>query len=406
MSTAIEVLHESNGLASADRQRAAMPANITDVIEAAEGLKLFRTFVKSELKEGHDFGVIPGTGDKNALLQPGAQKIAMFFNCYPKHKVTPNNLEHGHVEFIVETRLISRVTNKAVGSGFGSCSTLEGKYRFRNANRRCPQCGKETIFKSKNGEGFYCWRKKDGCGATFHENHKDIVGQQAGKVENENIADQRNTVLKMAVKRAFVAASMCLGCASEMFTQDIDDIYDLEAEEAEAFVPAPPPPPVNNNTGHGHGKYVNAEKEREYDDARKAFVEKTNTEWVDRWQLKNNGHPMEGIKAELISSFQVNGHIVKWAVETGLLDANLIPSDCSIEQRRRFAAVVFSQHRREMGKEMLRYAKEQAANAELAFYRKNPELAEDHAYEFPEAAPAPEDESQEPPRSREPGEDG
>ena len=40
--------------------------------EKLKAIRLFQAVVKSELKENHDYGVIPGTGDKPTLLKPGA----------------------------------------------------------------------------------------------------------------------------------------------------------------------------------------------------------------------------------------------------------------------------------------------------------------------------------------------
>lgn len=218
---------------------AVRPADITTVMES---LKVVRTFVAEQLRDGLDYGVIPGTGgkqgvaDKKTLLLPGAQKVTMLFNCYPHHRVERREMDEGHVEFVVTTEIISRGSGEIIGSGIGSCSTMEGKYRFRNAARTCPACGKGTIIKGKEefGGGWLCWKKKDGCGATFKDGDKAIEGQQSGKIANENIHDTRNTVLKMAKKRAWVDAALGLGCLAELFTQDIEDTYDLTPEHEPA----------------------------------------------------------------------------------------------------------------------------------------------------------------------------
>ncbi len=51
-----------------------------------------------------------------------------------------------------------------------------------------------------------------------------IVGQEVGRKENPDIADTYNTVLKMAKKRAFVDASLTATAASDIFTQDVEDM--------------------------------------------------------------------------------------------------------------------------------------------------------------------------------------
>jgi hypothetical protein len=56
-------------------------------------------------------------------------------------------------------------------------------------------------------------------------------------VENEDIADVFNTVLKMGKKRAFVDAVLSATAASDIFTQDIEEMKQKPA----AVVPEEPP---------------------------------------------------------------------------------------------------------------------------------------------------------------------
>jgi hypothetical protein len=225
-----------------------------DVIAAMNDLKAIRTFINEELVETVDFGVIPGTGNKKNLLLPGAQKVCMFLNAYPVYHVEKTDIdERGHVEFSVSTNLVSRASGHVIGSGVGSCTTMEGKYRFREGGRVCPQCGAAAIINGKaeyvkaNGDGaFICFQKKGGCNAKFNKNDTSITAQQVGKVENENVWDVRNTVLKMAKKRSVVDASIGLACLSEFFTQDMDDLvtFNIEAQPENTGVGAAPMSPT------------------------------------------------------------------------------------------------------------------------------------------------------------------
>jgi hypothetical protein len=110
--------------------------------------------------------------------------------------------------------------------GVGTCSTLESKYRYRKAERKCPKCGQHTIIKGKAeyGGGFLCFAKKGGCGAKFNDNDTAITSQAGGQVENENPADHWNTARKMAFKRALVHASINATNTSELWSQDLEDI--------------------------------------------------------------------------------------------------------------------------------------------------------------------------------------
>lgn len=181
--------------------------------------------MKEVMHEGEHYGVIPGTNGKPSLLKAGAEKLGFMFRLIPDLEVTEKPHENGHVEFIIKCRLINIETGKCVGSGVGSASTLETKYRYRNASRKCPQCGAEAIIKGKTeyGGGWVCFKNKGGCGAKFTDNDPGIMVQEVGKVENPDIADCYNTVLKMAKKRAHIDAMLTATAASDIFTQDIED---------------------------------------------------------------------------------------------------------------------------------------------------------------------------------------
>lgn len=106
---------------------------------------------------------------------------------------------------------------------------MESKWRFRKAEQKCPSCGKETIIKGKKdyGGGWLCYGKKGGCGAKFKDGDPAIENQNMGRVEHDNPADYYNTCLKMAKKRALVDAILTATAASDIFTQDVEDM-DIE----------------------------------------------------------------------------------------------------------------------------------------------------------------------------------
>jgi len=148
---------------------------------------------------------------------------------------------------VITVRHINRASRQPIGCGIGSCSTKESKYRYRNANRKCPKCGAEAIIAGREeyGGGWLCFKKKGGCGEKFPIEWPAIASQIAGRVENPDIADMRNTVLKMALKRSLVSASLGLGCVSDLFTQDLEEqgTYDLGNGAPTSPVPAKPESP-------------------------------------------------------------------------------------------------------------------------------------------------------------------
>jgi hypothetical protein len=210
---------------------------VQDVVSAMNDLKLIRTFIAEELIDGIDYGVIPGTNNRKNLLLPGAQKVAMFFNVRPEYEIERVELGAGHVEYIVKTALISRTTEKKVGAGVGSCSSMEGKYRYRDA---APELTDMPVPKA-----YWDTRKVNPAkaaeligGDEFKAVKTDngwFIGRKTGeKVDNDNIYDLRNTILKMAKKRSLVDSSIGLGCLSELFTQDLEDIYDVHFAETDS----------------------------------------------------------------------------------------------------------------------------------------------------------------------------
>lgn len=294
---------EPETTAVAVREASAMPlVNAALVTQTMETLKVIRQFVAKELVADVDYGVIPGTGSKPTLLLPGAQKVCMLYNCYPEHTVEATELPGGHVEYRVSTILIHRATGQRIGAGVGSCSTMEGKYRYRNAARKCPQCGKEAIIKGKAeyGGGWICFKKKDGCGAKFGDNDPAITSQTAGRVENEDIADSRNTVLKMAKKRAHVDAALGLGCLTELFTQDFGD---PEVEHEPPRQPPPPSPPVRKPAASAPPVSV-ADRLAQRDPPASGLELKERAKWVAETIAKTTGSKLATVQSELDETVQ------------------------------------------------------------------------------------------------------
>lgn len=173
------------------------------------------------MKDGEHYGKIPGCGDKPALLQPGAQVLAFMFRLAPSFDIETHDLANLHREYLVRCSLVAITTGQVVGMGIGSCSTMESKYRYRNiadfelTGEPIPQDSKEK--KAEYRRQGFGMKKVEGVWEWVH--FKD-----SAKTENPDIADTYNTVLKMASKRAFVHAVLNATAASDMFTQDIEDL--------------------------------------------------------------------------------------------------------------------------------------------------------------------------------------
>jgi hypothetical protein len=187
-------------------------------------------FTRKALKEGQDYGVIPGTS-KNTLLKPGAEKLSRFFGLSPRFRVE-KEIENWEAEepffyYRVHCTLYRMGTDIIVAEGFGSCNSKEKKYRWRTGERICPNCGEAAIIKGKAeyGGGWVCWNRKGGCGSKFADNDPAITSQNT-QIINPDMEDLPNTLLKMAKKRAFIDATLTATNASEFYTQDMED-YDF-----------------------------------------------------------------------------------------------------------------------------------------------------------------------------------
>ncbi len=172
-------------------------------MEVREQVNQIQYLMKEVLQQGEHYGTVPGCGKKPTLLQPGAEKIAYMFHLVPTYEIKRYDMPGGHREYEIKCTLASRDTGAVVGEGMGTCSTMESKYRYRN---------------------------------------KWVRGQKV-KEENPDIADTWNTVLKIAKKRSFVAATKSTPAASDIFTQDIEDMpQQYRGQPSPAPQPSPQPP--------------------------------------------------------------------------------------------------------------------------------------------------------------------
>jgi hypothetical protein len=223
MSTALEPYRrDSNQLVIQHEQ----PLSVKELLQHVE---LVQSVSKAVMKEGEHYGTIPGCGDKPTLLQPGAQKLLLTFKLNPEYQVDVIEMPSNHREYRVTTRLTSANGN-FVGAGVGSASTMESKWRFRVAPKQLtdrpvpkeywdiratdPAKAQQIL----GGRGFST--KKNEAGQWM------IAEGSNEKVEHDNPADYYNTCLKMAKKRALVDAVLTRTAASDIFTQDLEEIHE------------------------------------------------------------------------------------------------------------------------------------------------------------------------------------
>ncbi len=217
------------------------------------------------MKNGHHYGVIPGTGDKPTLLKPGAELLCVMFRLDPQYQAVADRTDG--LTYTTTCTLWHIPTGQRMGSGMGTCSTRESKYAYRKGKRVCPSCGKDTLNRSKfpprgaprdTAPGWYCYAKMGGCGEEFAADDSHITDQPTGRVANEDVADQENTVLKMSNKRALVAAVLNVTAASDIFTQDLEDQPRDEPAGAPVMTESVPAAAAPESTGGSQSRTVAA----------------------------------------------------------------------------------------------------------------------------------------------------
>jgi hypothetical protein len=129
----------------------------------------FQQLVQNQLKQNHDYGIIPGT-PKPTLLKPGAEKILMLMGLRSEFEIVDStrDFEKGFFQYQVRCKLYRG--DILITEGLGAANTKERKY----------------------------------------------LKQDPFTIDN--------TVLKIAKKRALIDATLLVASLSEVFTQDIEDM--------------------------------------------------------------------------------------------------------------------------------------------------------------------------------------
>lgn len=160
------------------------PGNIeAEISKAVKARQYLDILFDKLLQEKVDYDRIPGT-DRPTLLKPGAEILCKVFHLaqgkadmIEQHE----DFDKGIFSYVVGMPLIHIDSGLQIAYGIGSANSYEKKYRYR---------------KDRSS------------------------GMQ---IENTDPADQQNTLIKMANKRAFVDAVLKATGASRKFTQDMED---------------------------------------------------------------------------------------------------------------------------------------------------------------------------------------
>lgn len=195
-------------LAVVDDRRAAM--------EVRSQVNQIQYLLNAILRKGEHYDTIPGT-QKLTLMQSGAEKIAYMFHLVPDYKMEKESIEGfpGHREYTCTCTLYK--DGVRVGTAIASCSTMESRYRWRDGYE---DTGQPIPSDARDRKQEY---RRQGFGMK-KVNGNWVWVRFIERQENPDIADTWNTVCQMAQKRAFVRAVRSTTAASDIFTQDIEDV--------------------------------------------------------------------------------------------------------------------------------------------------------------------------------------
>jgi hypothetical protein len=171
----------------------------------------FVKFSKDILKENLDYGKIPGT-PKPTLLKPGAEKLRFVYGLGVEMKCMSKTEKMDDPAFIDYTykATVTSKSGQILAESEGSCNSYEAKFKYTWFEGPKPNDEQIKRLKAekkgrwkKNAKGAWIWQEK---------------------AENPEVAGLKNTIMKMAQKRAMVAAILIATGASEFFTQDLEDM--------------------------------------------------------------------------------------------------------------------------------------------------------------------------------------
>lgn len=174
-------------------------------IQIRAQVNLIQEVMEAVMQKDVHYGVVPGS-KKPSLYKPGAEKLCSTFRVAPKYRIDDLSTDDC-VRYRITCEGVHQSTGILLGEGLGECSSMEEKYKWR---------------KAVNVHEF----------AATPEDRKRIkyANGQNGPYEISQVrtepADLANTILKMAAKRAQVAMTLNVTGASDIFTQDIEDLPD------------------------------------------------------------------------------------------------------------------------------------------------------------------------------------
>jgi hypothetical protein len=186
-----------------------------------DAIQHFQSLVQSNLIQDTDYGIIPGV-KKPSLYQPGAEKIAKLLELAEYYDIEKiEDWDKGFFYYLIKCTLKMIGTDIVISTGLGSANSKEPKWAYR-----------------------WVWPNEVpvGMDKTKMVSRKLKSGGYQYRLNNEEIYEIVNTILKIGKKRAFIDAVKSAGRLSNLFTQDIEDIGSIVEDNAEGKEEPPDEP--------------------------------------------------------------------------------------------------------------------------------------------------------------------
>jgi len=188
--------------------------------QVVANVRLIQQVMADVMKKDTHYGIIPGC-KQPSLYKAGSEVLLTTFRIAVEPEVT-NLSTTDEIRYLVRVVGRHQISGIVVGIGVGEASSSEDKYKWRNA-----VCDDEFELTPEDRKRIKYGRKQNG----FYK----------AKQVRTNPADLANTILKMAKKRAQVDMTLTATAASDIFTQDIEDLPEDILQEEQAPIQQPKP---------------------------------------------------------------------------------------------------------------------------------------------------------------------
>ncbi len=183
------------------------------VKKQVEKIRLLQKTIKEVLVPNVDYGTIPGCGNKPTLFKSGAEKVLITFSLQSSYEFVKSTEEfNGKGFFSYTIRCFLTANGIKITEGLGHANSKETKWAYKWVSEsNLPSDVDVDMLQQRSKKGQY--------------------GEYMEYRIEEEMCSKANTILKMAKKRAMVDAVLTVANLSELFTQDFDDLEDLETPQ-------------------------------------------------------------------------------------------------------------------------------------------------------------------------------